>query len=129
VLNRVVFHQDGAIPHNARMDLLLKRRKRVNWTSEEAASAFTLQYYSKKSYLYVKNTLQFPLPGLSSLRRWASKLKITNGILTNILKFMQLAVESMNDFEKTVVLCFLLLLLLTLSGAEISDDLLAPTQK
>jgi hypothetical protein len=88
------------------MDLLLKRRKRVNWTSEEAASAFTLRYYSKKSYLYVKSTLQFPLPGLSSLRRWASKLKITNGILTNILKFMQLAGESMNDFEKTVVLCF-----------------------
>jgi hypothetical protein len=36
----------------------------------------------------------------------ASKLMITNGILTNILKFMQLAGKSMNDFEKTVVLCF-----------------------
>lgn len=88
------------------MNMLLNRRKRVNWTSEEAASAFTLRYYSKKAYLYVKEKLHFPLPGLSSLRRWASKLKISNGILTSVLEFMQLAGESMNDFEKTVVLCF-----------------------
>jgi hypothetical protein len=38
------------------IDLLSKKKKRVNWTREEIAVAFTLRYYSKKCYL-----LKYPL--------------------------------------------------------------------
>jgi hypothetical protein len=38
------------------IDLLSKKKKRVNWTREEIAVAFTLRYYSKKCY-----QLRYPL--------------------------------------------------------------------
>ncbi|KAG5877964.1 hypothetical protein JTB14_015613 [Gonioctena quinquepunctata] len=53
------------------IDLLLKKKKRMNWKPAEVATAFTLRYYSKKSYLFLRSHLNYPLPSLSSLRRWA----------------------------------------------------------
>jgi hypothetical protein len=37
--------------------LLSKKKKRINWTRDEQAVAFTLRYYSKKCYLYLRNKL------------------------------------------------------------------------
>ncbi|XP_031333557.1 uncharacterized protein LOC116163654 [Photinus pyralis] len=48
--------------------------KDVNWNREELATAFTLRYYSKKCYLYVRNNLNYPLPSLSTLKKWVSKI-------------------------------------------------------
>lgn len=86
--------------------LLLGKRKKVIWNEEEMAVAFTLRYYSKKSYIYLREKLNYPLPGLSSLRRWASKINMRHGMLKDVLKFMKLAEEAMSDFEKCVVLQF-----------------------
>ncbi|XP_056647325.1 uncharacterized protein LOC130451987 [Diorhabda sublineata] len=86
---------------------LLKSRsniKKLFWTREEIATAFTLRYYSKKSYLFLRNKLHYSLPGLSSLRRWASQLNLNQGILKDVLFLLKLAGESFSDFERTVVL-------------------------
>jgi hypothetical protein len=56
------------------IDLLSKKKRRVNWTTEEIPVAFTLRYYSKKCYRYLRSKLHNPLPALSSLRKWASEL-------------------------------------------------------
>lgn len=45
------------------LDLILKKKKRVNWSREEISKAFTLRFFSKRSYVYIKNDLNYPLPG------------------------------------------------------------------
>jgi len=40
-----------------------KNKKRIRWTRDEVVKAFTLRYLSKRSYIYVKNELHYPLPG------------------------------------------------------------------
>lgn len=36
------------------LNLILKKKKRVCWTRDEVAKAFTLRYLSKRAYIYVK---------------------------------------------------------------------------
>ncbi|KAF0705882.1 THAP-type domain-containing protein, partial [Aphis craccivora] len=55
------------------LDIILKKKKRVNWSTDEIAKAFTLRYFSKRAYLYVRHELHHPLPGISSLQQWAKK--------------------------------------------------------
>lgn len=86
--------------------LLSEKKKRVNWTNDEISIAFTLRYYSKKSYLFLKNKLHYPLPALSTLRNWASKIDVSEGILRDILLMLKLAGESFTEMERTVILQF-----------------------
>jgi hypothetical protein len=85
--------------------LLSKKKKRINWTRDEQAVAFTLRYYSKKCYLYLRNKLHYPLPSLSSLRKWASQIDVSQGILKDVLLMLSLLM-SFSEFEKTVVIQF-----------------------
>jgi len=50
--------------------------------------------------------LNYPLPALSSLKRWASRLDVSEGILKDVLLMMKLAGEDFTSFEKVVVLQF-----------------------
>jgi len=45
------------------VDIIMKKKKRVNWLRDEISQAFTLRYLSKRAYIYVKNELHYPLPG------------------------------------------------------------------
>lgn len=49
--------------------MLLNSSKNIKWSSEDIASAISLQSVSPKAYRYLKNVLHIPLPGLSTLRR------------------------------------------------------------
>jgi hypothetical protein len=40
--------------------ILLNKKKRVNWTTEEIAVAFTVRYLSKKCYIFLRTKLNFP---------------------------------------------------------------------
>lgn len=54
---------------------LLLGRKKVYWTDDDLARAFTLRHIGGRScYLYLKNTLNMPLPALSCVQRWASSV-------------------------------------------------------
>ena len=44
------------------LDLIMKKKK-VHWSRDEISKAFTLRYFSKRAYIYVKNELNYPLPG------------------------------------------------------------------
>lgn len=88
------------------LDLILKKKKKVVWTTEEISNAFALRCLSQRAYLYVRNTLKYPLPGLSSLRRWASKVNMTQGILKDIIKIMNISAKKASPIEKLVVLQF-----------------------
>lgn len=88
------------------ISILLKKKKRVNWTTDEIAVAFTIRYFSKKCYIFLRSKLNFPLPALSTLRSWASKITIKPGILKDVLIFLKVAGENMSPREKTLVISF-----------------------
>lgn len=45
------------------IDLVMKKKKIVHWSTDDISKAFTLRYFSKRAYIYVKDELHYPLPG------------------------------------------------------------------
>lgn len=86
--------------------ILAGTRKRKVWEPEDISRAFTLRYCSKKAYLYLKDNLKFPLPAISTLQNWANKIDIQTGVLKSVLKIIQIAGRTMEDFERQTVLSF-----------------------
>lgn len=41
----------------------MKKKTRVHWSRDEISKAFSLRYFSKRAYVYVKDQLKYPLPG------------------------------------------------------------------
>ncbi|XP_018573683.1 uncharacterized protein LOC108912782 isoform X2 [Anoplophora glabripennis] len=57
---------------DAQINLLLGK-KRVLWSDDDLAKAFTLRHIgSKECYLYLKNQLNMPLPALACVQKWAA---------------------------------------------------------
>jgi len=109
------------------LDLILKKKKRVRWSREEVSKAFTLRYFSKRAYSYVKDELHYPLPGkknnifiilynffsqstyvigLACLPQWAKTIDMKNCVLLDVLQIMKLNGETLEDYEKLTVLMF-----------------------
>lgn len=109
------------------VNLIMKKKKMVYRSKDEISKAFTLRYFSKLAYIYVKNELHYLLPGkyintlfcvwffkyiiifflgLSSLQRWAKTIEMRNGILHDVLKIMSLNAQNMKSYEKLTVLMF-----------------------
>ncbi|XP_014256663.1 uncharacterized protein LOC106670658 [Cimex lectularius] len=59
--------------------LLLNDVKKVSWTPQEMLSAFTIRYLSKRCYYYLRQKLNYPLPGISSVQRWAAVMTKQHG--------------------------------------------------
>lgn len=74
-------------------DIIMKKKKIVRWTTKELSHAFSLRYFSKRSYIYLRKILGYPLPGISTLQRWASSINMTKGLLPEILSFMKVMGE------------------------------------
>ncbi|XP_018375872.1 PREDICTED: uncharacterized protein LOC108769405 [Trachymyrmex cornetzi] len=55
--------------------LMNRTKKRVVWLSEDIANAISLRCVSPKAYRYLRNVLKYPLPGLSTLRRYTASIK------------------------------------------------------
>lgn len=57
---------------DAQIDVLTGKDK-VRWSDDDLAMAFSLrQMSSKECYLYLKETLNIPLPALSCVQKWAA---------------------------------------------------------
>lgn len=63
---------------------MLMGGKKVAWGKEDLANAFALRYFSKRSYLYMKNKMGIPLPRISTLRRYAAKLIFQKAYCTTL---------------------------------------------
>lgn len=62
---------------NAQIGILMNKKK-VLWSDDDLAMAFTLRHMSNKEcYLYLKETLNIPLPALSCVQKWAASLHET----------------------------------------------------
>nr|XP_022908184.1 uncharacterized protein LOC111419587 [Onthophagus taurus] len=69
---------------------ILKNKKKIHWNQTDITNAFTLRYLSKRCYLYLRNHLNYPLPGISTLQNWCSKKNIREGVLHSMLKYDEL---------------------------------------
>ncbi|XP_063916360.1 THAP domain-containing protein 1-like isoform X2 [Zophobas morio] len=60
----------------AQINMLLGKKK-VVWSYDDMAMAFTLRHVgNKECYLYLKDTLNLPLPALSAVQRWVASNKL-----------------------------------------------------
>ncbi|XP_035206866.1 uncharacterized protein LOC118181783 [Stegodyphus dumicola] len=107
--------------------ILTGKQKYVHWTNDEISNAFTLRYLSRKAYIFVRNKLQYPLPGVSSLRRWARTIEMRHGLLSSILRIMEVAGENLDNFQRLTVLSFdEIKVEKTLEYDAINDEIVGP---
>uniref|UniRef100_A0A1Y1K3A3 Uncharacterized protein n=1 Tax=Photinus pyralis TaxID=7054 RepID=A0A1Y1K3A3_PHOPY len=88
------------------VDIILKKKKKARWAPEEVSKAFTLRYFSKRCYIYLREKLHYPLPGLSTLQRWAASPNLRSGILEDVLSIMGTAGQTKSNINRTTVLSF-----------------------
>ncbi|XP_071645675.1 uncharacterized protein [Temnothorax longispinosus] len=72
------------------IDVLMsnERKKRVKWGLEDISAAIMLRSLSPKAYCFLKEN-HYPLPGLSTLRNWASRMELKEGILSDVVFLMK----------------------------------------
>lgn len=85
--------------------LILKKKKKVKWTTAEISKAFTLRYFSMKAYKFMRNE-GFPLPHVKSLQRYARNINMRTGILYDILNLMKIRGTDLTDREKVTVIMY-----------------------
>lgn len=106
VRKKQIFNMMNKVFTKNQIKILLETSKQVRWTNEELSLAFTLRYLSKRAYIFVKRSLKVPLPSLACLKRWASTIDMTYGVLTDFLKLMQVAASKMTEQDKVCTVTF-----------------------
>ncbi|KAF0682161.1 Transposable element P transposase, partial [Aphis craccivora] len=96
----------GGIFSQNQINIILKKKKKVNWTSNEISQAFTLRYLGVRGYKFVRQNMNFPLPGLSTLRSWATKIDLRHGLLKDVLRLMKVASIDMTKRDSLCVIQF-----------------------
>lgn len=96
----------GEIFSPGQIKALMNRNKKVHWNSEDISCAISLRSVSAKAYRYLRNKLKFPLPALSSLRRWVSTFECSSGILKHVILLMEHNGRKLTDYEKITALSF-----------------------
>jgi archaellum component FlaC len=96
--------QDVLTPNQVK--IALKLQVKARWTQEELSKAFTLRYFSKRAYIYLRQTLHYPLPGLSTLQQWAANINLSNGILDDVLRIMKTVGETKSALFRATVLSY-----------------------
>lgn len=55
---------------------ILTGKKKIYWSNDDMAMGYTIRHMSnKRCYIYLSKTLNFPLPALSSIKRWVTLKK------------------------------------------------------
>ena len=85
---------------------LLKKNRNPRWSNEDISAAISLRSVSTKAYRYLRNKLNFPLPALSTLRRWVSTFNCSPGTLHDVLRLMKHKGLSLTQMEKITAISF-----------------------
>lgn len=80
-------------------------KKNIKWSSEDIAGAISLCSVSSKSYRYLKSH-GFPLPALSTLRKWAANVSMKEGILEDIITLMKTKSTELKEIDRLCILSF-----------------------
>lgn len=91
----------------SQVQILLKNKTRAkNWDNETIKLAFTLRYLGRRTYVYLRNKLNYPLPSLPSLRRWASSFDVFSGEFSQVFDVMEIMGTNKNPASRATVLTF-----------------------
>lgn len=85
--------------------LLHPNQKRVVWSVEDISSAIALRSVTPKGYRYLRKK-GVPLPSLSTLRKWAAKIQVHPGVLTDVVKMMKTKGKDQPVHQKLCILSF-----------------------
>lgn len=82
-------------------------KRRVTWSEEDVVKGLMICSLSKKTYQYIRKKNLFPLPSISTLRKWVSRFECLPGILSDVLTILkkQISAEA-NGTYKLGVLVF-----------------------
>lgn len=69
-----------------------EKNRKFRWTPEDIASAVSLRSVSPKAYRYLRAN-NYPLPALSTLRKWVSTFDLGQGILKHVISLMKKKTE------------------------------------
>ena len=105
-LNEHIKNTFSGVLSESQLNMIINKKKYVKWTPDDISSAFTIRYFSKRCYIYLRQTLHYPLPGISSLQRWASNLNLRMGILPEVIRIMKIMGHTLSNFEKVTVLSY-----------------------
>lgn len=86
--------------------LMAPNAKRIKWSADDISSAIALRSLSGKTYKYLRELKQLPLPCESTLRNWAASFDTKPGVLKDVLKIMQSKGEDLSVADKITVLTF-----------------------
>uniref|UniRef100_A0A182XQ36 THAP-type domain-containing protein n=1 Tax=Anopheles quadriannulatus TaxID=34691 RepID=A0A182XQ36_ANOQN len=95
----------GTLSSN-QIDLILKEKQRVKWTTEEVSRALTLRYFGKRGYEYMRNDMNFPVPCPTTLQNFARTINLKEGILEDVITFMGNFAKGLESKEAECILSF-----------------------
>lgn len=85
--------------------LYSEKAKKMHWSPDDIASAISLRSVSPKAYRYLRAN-NYPLPAMSTLRKWVSNFNVDQGILKNVLTLMKKKSRDLNNMERLCILSF-----------------------
>lgn len=86
---------------------LMFRKKRVKWNIDDYSAAISLRSVSPKAYRYLREKMNFPLPALSTLRKWAlNTFDLEEGVLKDVVKILQSNSKSLTEIDRLTVLSY-----------------------
>lgn len=82
---------------------LQQPQKQAHWSADDIANAIAIFSAGARAYRVLLKK-KYPLPAISTLRKWSGKIQIGEGILNPVLKIMEKS--EFNELERMCVLSF-----------------------
>ena len=89
VLKRKLAEAVGDTFTPTQIDCLIERKKKCHWTEEDIARGVTLRSISSKSYKYIRQHLNFPFPGDTTIYDWIKNINCEPGVQKSSLRLMK----------------------------------------
>lgn len=90
----------------SQIKLLKGHQGKVWWKEDEISRAIVLKAKSTSAYHLVRESWGIPLPGVSTLRRWTSKISFSPGILWPVIALLKEKFKNATAFSRQCVLCY-----------------------
>ena len=81
-------------------------QKRVCWSEDNIVKGLLLCSLSKRAYLFIRRKKMFPLPAISTLRKWVANFECLPGVLNDVLSILkkQMYAETKDNYKLGVLL-------------------------
>jgi len=73
------------------------QRKRVRWEEEDIVKGLLLCSVSKRCYTLIRRKNLFPVPAISTLRKWVSNFSCLPGVLTDVLSVLRQQMDGQSN--------------------------------